>query len=296
MRNFLSKSVKKIGLYIRPKLDTSLRSTLRNLISWLEVRKISLNYLNYEKDEKNQMVHIEKEKLELKGLDLILCLGGDGTFISLLRKMKSNDPPVFGANLGTLGFTTEFSKVTLFEDLEKCLKGQFSTGQIQLFKASVKNKKNEELYVKNFVNDAVFSKKDISRIISLSLEGNNNHIYNIRGDGLIISTPLGSTAYSLAANGPIIYPDVSSLVITPICPHSLTHRPIVLPDSFSIKIEVSKNQSHPILTLDGQNFTHIEPGQFVEITKAKKGKITIFKNPDKEYFHTLKTKFTLGRK
>ena len=292
----MSKKITNIGLYIRPKLDTSIRTTIKNLISWLEVRKIKITFLNYSKDSKNHINHFENEILATNDVDIILCLGGDGTFISLLRKLDSSSPPVFGINLGTLGFTTEFSKVTLFEDLNKCLKGQLKTTNIQLFTAKVKNKKNEILYEKSFVNDAVFSKKDISRIISLSLEANENHIYNIRGDGLIVSTPLGSTAYSLAANGPIIYPDVSSLVITPICPHSLTHRPIVLPDNFAIKIEVNKNQSHPILTLDGQNYTTIEPGQFIEITKTKKGKISIFKNPEKEYFHTLKTKFTLGRK
>lgn len=288
--------VKHVGLYLRPKLDTNLKGTVKNVCSWLDIRSIKYSFLNYEFVDNNLVNYQEKEDIDTENLDLIICLGGDGTFISLLRKLNNDSPPVFGVNLGNLGFTTEFNKTYLFEDLNRCIREEFSIGEIQLYTAKLKTKKNELIYQKNFVNDVVFSKKDISRIISLSLEANSNHIYNIRGDGLIISTPLGSTAYSLAANGPIIFPDVPALVITPICPHSLTHRPIVIPNNFNLIVEAQKNQNIPIMTLDGQNFITLEPGQVVEITKAKKGKIKIIHNPEKEYFHTLKTKFTLGRK
>ena len=292
----MKKKFKRIGIYLRPKLDHKLRSTVKVLSDWLSNRKLQIEYLNYDCDGSLPKNYIDTESLSVKEIDLIICLGGDGTLISLFRKLYSGSPPVFGVNLGNLGFTTEFSKNYLFEDLSKCLKSEYDTKSVQLYKAMIKNKKGIKLYEKNFVNDAVFSKKDISRIISLSLEADGSHIYNLRGDGLIVSTPLGSTAYSLAANGPIIYPEVQSLVVTPICPHSLTHRPIVLPNNFSLKIEIEKNQTSPILTLDGQSFTTIQPGQYTEITKASRGKIEVIMNPEKEYFHTLKTKFTLGRK
>lgn len=292
----MKNKIKKIGIYLRPKIDTGIKSSIKNLVDWLNIRKIPFCFLNYSVEKNMPESYSESETIDTKNIDLIICLGGDGTLISLLRKLKANSPPVFGVNLGNLGFTTEFNKNFLFEDLKKLLDGKLSESTIQLYNAKVFNKKGECLYEHKFVNDAVFSKKDISRIISLSLEANDNHIYNIRGDGLIISTPLGSTAYSLAANGPIIYPEVPSIVITPICPHSLTHRPIVIPNNFAIKIEITKNQTSPILTLDGQSFTQVDPGQYVEITKQPKGKVKVIQNPDKEYFHTLKTKFTLGRK
>jgi len=286
----------KIGIYLRPKIDANFKATIKNLTEWLSARDIHFTYLNYEHKNKTPIRHLDNDSLNLEEIDLIICLGGDGTLISLLRKLNSNSPPVFGVNLGTLGFTTEFNKSYLFEDLAELIENKHTTSTIQLFQAKIFNKKRECLYERKFVNDAVFSKEGISRIISLSLEANGNHIYNIQGDGLIISTPMGSTAYSLAANGPIIYPEVDSLVITPICPHSLTHRPIVIPNNFLIKVEPIKNKTPPIMTLDGQNFIPLEQGQFAEITKAPRGKIKIIENPDKEYFHTLKTKFTLGRK
>ena len=216
--------INKIGIYLRPTLDATFKSILKNLTSWLDARSIEYNYINYEAINASPTYYIENEEIDVKQYDMLLSLGGDGTLISLLRKLNSKSPPVFGANLGTLGFTTEFSKHSLFEDLEKCFSEPLKLKKVQLYNAKIKTKKDELIYSRNFVNDAVFSKKDISRLIFLSLEANNDHIYNIRGDGLIISTPLGSTAYSLVAHGPIIYPDVPSLVITPICPHSLTHR------------------------------------------------------------------------
>ena len=288
---------KKFGIYLRPKIDSNMKTVIKNLCDWLKIRKIDFNFLNYTYGgSAESLVYTPSSTIFTKDIDLIICLGGDGTLISLMRKLNKSSPPVFGVNLGNLGFTTEFNKISLFEDLNKFIKGKLHVETIQLYEARVVNKKNELIYKKKFVNDVVISKKDISRIISLSLEADDNHIYNIRGDGLILSTPLGSTAYSLAANGPIIHPSVPSLVVTPICPHSLTHRPIVIPNSFTIKIEALKNQNKPVMTLDGQNYLPLEIGQTVEINKAKLGKIKIIKNPEKEYFHTLKTKFTLGRK
>lgn len=292
----MKSNIKKIGIYLRPKQDTNFKSVIKNLFDWLKIRNIQIILLNYESKGEIPNKLLDSETLDCIDLDLIICLGGDGTLISLLRKLNASSPPVFGVNLGTLGFTTEFNKTYLYEDLNNYLEGHQETFSIQLYQAKIFNKKRECLYEKKFVNDVVFSKEGISRIISLSLEANDNHIYNIQGDGLIVSTPLGSTAYSLAANGPIIYPEVESLVITPICPHSLTHRPIVIPNNFLIKIEPIKNKTTPIMTLDGQNFSPVEIGQYAEISKASKGKIKLVKNSEKEYFHTLKTKFTLGRK
>ena len=137
--------------------------------------------------------------------------------------------------------------------------------------------------------------KDVARLIELSIQTDGQNIYDLRGDGLIISSPTGSTAYSLAAGGPIIHPNSKSLVITPISPHSLNHRPIVLPDTFQLKIKPINASKNIQLTLDGQEAIELDMDKYVLIKKSSKRPINLITNPSKNYFLTLKNKFTLGR-
>jgi len=183
----------------------------------------------------------------------------------------------------------------MYEDLGRILKGTFSYFKLDIFRVEAYDQLRRK-FVGNFVNDVVINKKDISRLINITLEGNGEHIYQLRGDGIIISSPIGSTAYSLAANGPIMHPSVPSFIVTPICPHSLTHRPIVLPNSFSLNVYSTEKNSNVLLTIDGQEAQVISSENYLVIKRVANRYALIIKNDEKSYFHTLKTKFILGRK
>ena len=291
-----------IGLIIRPNISNDSSLIVSNLIDWLTKRKRSVliapdklgQVLPFLKN-KTEKIKPMKEEVILKSSDLIISLGGDGTLISCARRLKKRNLPIMGVNLGTLGFTTEFTKSELFDSLEEILAGKFEAYKLNLFSAAIYQ---EDRFIKKvfFVNDAIIGRKDINRMIGLSVHCNKQNIYNIRGDGLIISSPLGSTAYSLAAGGPIIHPFSKSIALTPICPHSLNHRPIVLPDSFELKCSTTENTQNIQLTLDGQEAFDLSPNRHLIIKKSSKTPVNIILNKDKSFFSTLKNKFTLGRK
>lgn len=197
--------------------------------------------------------------------------------------------------MGRLGFITEFSKSNFYDWLAKAINEELEIYKLPLYKVEVL-RKDKSIYKGHFMNDLVINKNDISRIFSLSVECNGEPLYNISGDGMIVSSPLGSTAYSLAAGGPIIHPQVNSMALTPICPHSLTHRPIVIPGNSAVTFRGLKNQGPISLTLDGQEVLEISKGEVVKVSKNNSRKVDVLLNPKRNYFHTLKEKFTYGRR
>jgi NAD+ kinase len=197
--------------------------------------------------------------------------------------------------MGHLGFITEFSKAEFFEQLESTLKGNFELTELSLFQVEVSHKRDEKPFFKSyFLNDAVVNNNQVSRMLKLSVESVGEHIYNLAGDGLIISSPIGSTAYSLAAGGPIIHPSVNAMTLTPICAHSLTHRPLVIPDNSNVVVKAARPDDSLKLTLDGQEAIVVEAADFIKITKRKSVVAKLIKNPERTYFRTLKEKFTHG--
>jgi NAD+ kinase len=195
--------------------------------------------------------------------------------------------------MGHLGFITEFSKVEFFDQLEEAIKGNYKITSLSLYQVEVL-KKNKCIFKAHFLNDLVINNNQISRMLTLSVESEGEHIYNLAGDGLIISSPIGSTAYSLAAGGPIINPKVNAITLTPICAHSLTHRPLVIPDGSSVSVKAARPDEMIKLTLDGQQAHVITSQETVRITKKKSINVRLVKNPDRSYFRTLKEKFTHG--
>jgi NAD+ kinase len=177
--------------------------------------------------------------------------------------------------------------------LEATLSGKFTLAPLPLFKVEVFRAK-EILFRSHFVNDAVINKNDISRMFTLSMETNEEQVALFSGDGVIISSPIGSTAYSLAAGGPIIHPSVKSLAITPICPHSLTNRPMVITDDSALIIKVYPTKGQINLTLDGQEYLEINNQDSVIIKKSSLVS-NLIKNPERTYFQTLKEKFAQGK-
>lgn len=295
------KSLQNIAIILKPSEFEDLTNLMTNLVRWLERRKKTVILLNKEKERLEEilpakvfdLIQFKSDDYVYKSSDLVISLGGDGTLLGVYRKVSPR-VPIFGVNLGHLGFITEFNKNDFYEKLHVVLAGKYEIIKKQLFCVSIKNKnKNEKSY---FLNDAVISKNDIARMVTVCVDANEEHIYNLSGDGLIISSTIGSTAYSLAAGGPIVHPEVKAILLTPICPHSLTHRPLVLPEASEIKIQLLETEDTANITLDGQNVLTIHSRDVVTITKEVKRKISVIKNNEKTYFHTLKEKFVHGRR
>jgi NAD+ kinase len=236
--------IAKIGIALKPNTLSEFYGLLPNLTQWILKKKISIFFKDSDQDRINKIFNKKTSSFEFINentffhkMDLIISLGGDGTLIGVCRK-SSSKIPILGVNLGRLGFITPFAKNEFFDYLGTVTSSKFKTTKHSLYKVQVL-RKGKIIFNNYFLNDLVFSKNDIARMIHLRVEANNDHIYNLSADGLIISTTVGSTAYSLAAGGPLIHPQLGSLILTPICPHSLTYRPLVMPEKskFVVKIQ-----------------------------------------------------------
>lgn len=294
--------LKNISIVLKPKTHSDFESILPNLASWLLRRKKTVSFLEKEKERLTKIFKNDVKNLNFiaesdlhSSSDLIITLGGDGTLIGVCRNIKKSSPPIFGVNMGHLGFITEFTKAEFFDQLEATLKGDFKITTLCLYQVEVFAKKKEQPIFKGFfLNDVVVNNSQISRMLTLSVESEGEHIYNLSGDGLIISSPIGSTAYSLAAGGPIIHPHVNAITLTPICAHSLTHRPLVIPDHSNVMIKAARSDELIKLTLDGQQQLTIGPNEIIKVTKKRTKIVRLIKNPNRTYFRTLKDKFTHG--
>jgi len=291
-----------VGITLKPNSTPEFYNILPNLCSWLLRRKRTIVFkeedkervLKFFKSKNTESLEFWDSKSFHQKVDIMLSMGGDGTLIGVCRRINSKIP-VLGINLGRLGFITEFNKNEYFDRLAHILDGKYEVTTKPLFHVSIL-RKNKTQFKDYFFNDAVLAKNDIARMIYLRAELGPEHIYNISGDGIIISTPLGSTAYSMAAGGPIVHPEVKGLVLTPICPHSLIHRPFVVPDTASICIKILPPYHSVTLTLDGQVALNIDDQDVVMINSAKVKKVSLIKNPDRSYFETIREKFIFSKR
>jgi NAD+ kinase len=295
-------SLKTIGITLKPNTTPEFYSILPNLCAWLLRRKKQVVFLEEDrirvtkffKSKSTDELFFWNTKKFHNNVDIMFSLGGDGTLIGACRRINTKIP-VLGINLGRLGFITEFNKNEYFDRLGDILEGNFEITQKPLIHVSVM-RKNQIHFTDYFFNDAVLAKNDIARMIYLRAELGKEHIYNIAGDGIIISTPMGSTAYSMAAGGPIVHSDVKGLVLTPICPHSLIHRPFVIPDTAPIVLKILPPHHSVNLTLDGQVAINLEEQDVILINDKKIKKISLVKNPERSYFETIRDKFVFSKK
>lgn len=220
--------------------------------------------------------------------DVILVLGGDGTFLAGGRIAVDGEIPILGVNLGRLGFLTEVTVDELFPVLERIRDGKVVLETRHLLEARIKQG-DQVLHEGHVINDAVIAKAAVARLLEIETQVDGNFLALFKADGLIISTPTGSTAYSLAAGGPIVFPTMEAILMTPICPHSLNHRPLVIPDHFTISVSVKQPGENVSLTLDGQFARALQKGEYVEIAKSERH-LRIIKSPLKTYFDLLKSK------
>jgi len=233
--------------------------------------------------------------LLISSSDLVIIYGGDGTLISVCRHArcgKDKFAKVLGVNLGNLGFLTEIKP----EEIETALDNYFSdltkTSIAPLLQIEVEQEGTHSFFA---LNDVVINKQALARIFMLGLTVNGEHAANIRGDGVIISTPNGSTAYSLAAGGSIVHPDVDALLITPICPHSLSSRPIVIPGNAEVILDLGLDSraQEVYLTIDGQEGLALRQGTQVTIRKSS-NYVEFLRLPNSQYFANLSNKLRWG--
>ncbi len=227
--------------------------------------------------------------------DLIIILGGDGTLISVCRH-PANDPNkkavVLGVNLFNLGFLTEIGPDGLEDALKLYFDGNTETSNKPLLKIDIQQEEPKQFFA---VNDVVINKQALARMFNLSIQVDDAEATNIRGDGVIVSTPIGSTAYSLAAGGSIVHPDVDAILITPICPHSLSLRPIIIPGNAVVKLEIKQLTTAEgiFLTVDGQEGTALNPGSRISVSKSNH-LVSFLRLPSNNYFTNLSNKLRWG--
>lgn len=219
--------------------------------------------------------------------DLIIVLGGDGTFLSVARQAVEAQVPVAGFNLGTLGFLTEMKKESLEESLADIFLGKAKISQRKLLQISFKN----QLYTA--LNDVVINKGAIARIVKLLLKIDGATVTEVKGDGIIISTPTGSTAYSISAGGPIVSPEVNGIIITPICPHSLTFRPLVVRDNTVVTVQLLTQNMDTYVTIDGQTVLPLNFEDTITVGAYPK-QLLMLVAPEINYFKLLSEKLNWG--
>lgn len=283
--------MKKIGIICK-KGRLEPQEILKELLPWLRQKGYesfvdietasALNIKGYSRDDIPSIV------------DVILVLGGDGTMLSVSRLVAGKGVPILGINLGSMGFITEINRDEIYSVVDKILTNGCAVEERLMLTAAV-HRAGERITEHTVLNDVVINKGALARIIDLETFINDTYVTTFKADGLIISSPTGSTAYSLSAGGPIVYPTLDSIVLTPICSHTLTNRPIVLPDDARIEITLKAMSEDVYLTLDGQVGVSLRMGDTIEINKSP-FKTRLLIPCERDYFKILRTKLKWGER
>ncbi len=284
--------VTRIGIFVKPNAPNAIALT-QDLTAWLLHRKREVYLDETIAGQVSDSIPVSGGRIGHQ-IELLIVLGGDGTLLSAVRDLEGKDVPILGVNVGGLGFLTEITLEELYPAMEQILKGKMVTEKRMKLCAKV-FRQEEPVGEYTVLNDVVISKSVLARLIHLRNSINGAYVTTYRGDGVIISTPTGSTAYSLAAAGPIVYPTMDSILITPICPHTLTNRPLVIPEQATVEFTLESKESDVRLTLDGQVGSALLPFDRVAITKAQ-NHVVFIKSPSRDYFEILRTKLKWGER
>jgi NAD+ kinase len=278
----------RIGIFVKKGAPGAL-DVVRALLTCLTDRKVKI-YVEKDAAAALGMKGYESGSIPSK-TDLIIVFGGDGTLLSVARLVGRMSVPLLGVNLGGLGFITELSRDDICRDISSILSGKYTYEERIMLQADV-FRRGKKVKRHIALNDVVINKSALARMINLDISVRGQYAVTMRADGLIISTPTGSTAYSLSAGGPILYPTLESFLVTPICPHTLTIRPIVLPDNFVRDILI-RGGKDLYLTLDGQEGSSLEVNDKVRVQKANY-KTKFLHLHHRDYFSVLRTKLKWG--
>jgi NAD+ kinase len=280
-----------IGIISRPR-RSNLGDVVPPLLKWLEGRGV---LTLYDEETAGSLPAGLRGKTRQEVADssqLLLVLGGDGTLLAAARLAAPRGIPILPINMGSLGFLTSFTLDELYPALEETLAGRFSVSERVMLNVQLE-RAGKVVESQNVLNEAVINKGALARMIELELNIDAEFVCRYRADGLIVASPTGSTAYSLSAGGPIVHPAVESIVITPICAHMLSDRPLVVRDSSSIEMKLSENTESVFLTLDGQRGIPLQVKDRVRISRAKQ-LLMLIQPPQKSYFEILRNKLKWG--
>jgi NAD+ kinase len=286
-------AIRTVGIVSRPRrLDIA--AVAPRLLAWLAERGITV-FVDQETSACVSPACTAHPREELPLLaDMLIVLGGDGTLLAAARLMTKRHVPILPVNLGGLGFLTSVTLEDLYPVLEQALAGRARFSERVLLDSQV-IRDGQVFHRASALNDAVLNKAALARITDLQLRVNGEFVCNYKADGLILSTPTGSTAYSLAAGGPVVYPIASVFVITPICPHTLTNRPLVVPDTAQIEVSFASEESPIYLTLDGQVGVELTPRDHVLVAAAPE-RLRLVRPQEKTYFSVLRDKLKWGER
>jgi len=282
--------IKLVGLVAKPHPPRA-AELLREIIKLLERRGCEIKA-----DEQTARLlggtlgEVSRDLL-MERCDLVVVLGGDGTLLSLAKHQGERQVPILGVNMGSLGFLTEISDGEALEQLEATLDGEMRRSNRMMLKVEL-HRGDTVRKLPHVLNDVVINKSALARIFDVNVILDGVEITTIRADGIIVSTPTGSTAYNLAANGPIIYPEMEVIVLSPICPFTLTNRPIVLPADMVVELRINGDQE-TFLTLDGQHGFPLSGGDIVRIERGERT-LCILSPKGRSYFEVLQSKLKWG--
>ena len=270
---------------------------LPQIMSWAESSSLDVylttHIVDRLEDKRQYTYHIIVSAEDFPKLDFILALGGDGTILSLARAVAQRNTPILGVHLGKLGFLSEVTIDKMFTRLNQVISGEYQIQKRMVLKGLVSCHEEDKIFYA--LNDLVVDRGASSRLLSYLLKSNDHMVAKYQADGLIVSTPTGSTAYSLSAGGPVVDPTVSSIIVSPICPHSLTFRPIVLSGDSRLSIEFSNKEDQASLAVDGQVTELLDCNSKIIIEKGEYS-IHLITFLDSSYFKTLRVKMGWGKR
>ena len=289
----MANPIKRVGIVSKPK-KTEVREIVPAVLEWLRERSIEA-FIDKETGAIMEMRErcLTRNEMPSK-VDLLIVLGGDGTLLATARALNRKVVPILAVNLGGLGFLTEITREELIPTLETVVAGTHQTDRrVQIEGELIRA--DEILTPFLALNDVVLNKGAIARILDFEVRVNGEKVSTYKSDGLIVSTPTGSTAYSLAAGGPIVTPSVEAFLITPICAHTLTHRPLVLPNTVKIEVTVKSLREAAYLTVDGQVGIAANSEDVVRMRKAD-SYVELVRPPSTPYFQILQKKLKWGER
>jgi NAD+ kinase len=277
--------LKHIGLVVKI-VDQRAVQKAEELAAWLESKSYAV--IRKESSPPSRGLPDESGSSAPPDLFCVFVLGGDGTFLSAVRWIGNQSIPILGVKFGDIGFLAEKAEENLFMAVEKVLRDEFTLEARMRLTVEV-TRDNQPIAIETVLNDIVINKGTLARLANIQTYIDDHYLTTFRADGLIVSTPTGSTAYSLAAGGPVMHPDVPGMVLTPICPFTLTNRPLIVPDTATIQLKLEKSSEDIMLTFDGQ--AGIEINEMDTIT-VKKGPypVSMITFADHQYFDVLKAK------
>jgi NAD+ kinase len=286
--------IKTVGIISRPRRE-DIALVVPQLVNWLQAHGAEVSCDSETSDCLGSPAAQTRKREDLPGsADLLIVLGGDGTLLSAARLAAERKVPILPVNLGGLGFLTTVSQDEIYSILEEIFTGKHRVSERVMLEAEVV-RAGAVLRRQIALNDAVLNKAALARIMDLELRIDGEYVTTYKADGLILSSPTGSTAYSLAAGGPIVHPAVEAFVVTPICPHTLTNRPIVIPDSVTIEIDFKAEDGLVYLTLDGQVGVELARGDHIRVRKAAE-KLRLVRPAKKTYYQILRNKLKWGER